>query len=85
LLVEIIVVGLIAYRLWRLLAVDSITERLRPARGWLAEMWGCPWCLGTWISIGVAFLGAWLGYLSNDWLVVGIAAAVITGWLGDTL
>jgi hypothetical protein len=84
-LIEIIVVGLIAYRLWRLLAVDSITERLRPTQGWLGEMWGCPWCLGTWLALGVAFLGSWLGYLSHDWLVVGLGAAVITGWLGDTL
>jgi hypothetical protein len=45
----------------------------------------CQWCLGTWLALGVAFLGSWLGYLSNDWLVVGIAASVLTGWLGDTL
>ena len=87
-LVEIAVVGLVAYRLWRLVARDSLTAPLRerPYRWhWFRELWDCPWCLGFWICLGLAYLGSVLGYVTTDWLVVGVAASVVTGWLGDTL
>jgi hypothetical protein len=76
---EIIVVALVAYRVFRLLGVDTIGDRIRPGWAWLA----CPWCLGTWIALGVAALGAWIGYIASDWLVVGIAAATIVGLIGN--
>lgn len=93
-LVEVVVVGLAAYRLWRLLAVDSITARLRdrlnvhaiaPVRHFLAEMVACPWCLGTWCAVAVGLAAYFAGLTSETpWLVVP-AAAVVCGWLGDHL
>lgn len=51
---------LAAYRLTRLLQKDSFPPA-KAVRDWaedrgglLAEMFECPWCLGMWVSLGVA-------------------------------
>lgn len=67
---DLLILVLGAYRLWMLLAKDTLTQRWRVrflgyddtgARNrWphphkrIAEMVHCPWCLGFWISLGVA-------------------------------
>lgn len=50
--------GLAAYRTWRLVAEDTILDKPR-ARLRLdeSELVTCPWCLGAWIA--VAWWGAW--------------------------
>lgn len=91
-LVEIAVVGLVSYRLWRLLAVDGITQ---PARAWLIDhttlretgWWFdflyCPWCLGAWLTVAVGLTSYFAGLTSETpWLVIP-AAAVVCGWLGE--
>lgn len=70
-----------AYRLWRLLGVDKITEGVRDRffwrfrdRGWATwvdDLVSCPWCLGSWLAIGV-----W-----GVWLVLPYPALVACGML----
>jgi len=83
-----LIIGLAAFRLWRLAARDSIF--IRP-RQWLynrlpeflSEMVDCCWCLGTWIAFGLTTAAYYVEPFVYPWLV-GIAAASVTGWLGKT-
>jgi hypothetical protein len=83
---------LASYRVWRLIALDSITEPIRArfifreGRGWewLSTLVTCPWCSGFWIS-GAASLG-WLlafglplGWLALLWPAVSALVGMI-GW-----
>lgn len=79
----IVVVGLVSYRVWRLLAVDSILERPRqhlfePARHVLE----CAWCSGFWIT-GLVTLVAWQTGLTENPIWVWLASSVIVGFLGE--
>lgn len=63
-----------AYRLWRLAAEDSITDRPRDALvdatpGWVDELVACPWCLGWWISAA-----GWASYQRAPEATVALAA-----------
>ena len=83
-LVEIVVVALVSYRLWRLLAVDKITE---PVRDRMSERvldpWQCPWCLGWWCTVAVGLVAWWVGLVvGSPWLVIP-AAAVLVGFIGE--
>lgn len=69
---------LASYRVWRLIALDQITEPIRNlilwregrAWAWINDMIGCTWCLGFWIS-GSASLAWILTFdLSLWWLVL---------------
>lgn len=86
-LVYTILIGMASYRIWRLIAEDSITEA---PREWVLarmpekidEMVRCSWCLGTWLAFGVTWavdvaVGLRLPVL------VGLAAAVVVGWLAE--
>lgn len=83
-----------SYRIWALMALDTITKKLRlriftEAREdrrvyrWLKLFWKCPWCAGSWITFGIT--------LATDLLVrggvpapvlVAVAAAAGTALLG---
>lgn len=57
-LADVVVAGLAGFRLWRLIAEDTILDgpRLRVwtrLPGKVQELAGCPWCLGFWLSAGV--------------------------------
>ena len=79
--------GVVSYRLWRIVAVDSITEPIRhklfagstvPAVQWLDEMIGCAWCLGFWVNVVLAFA------LADTWqsvAAVALVGSVVTGKL----
>lgn len=87
-LAESLILGAAAYRLWRLIAEDNVSEPLRDfviRRDWTAELVECPWCLGSWLTVAVG-VAAWsLGWIDGSpWLVVP-AAAVVCGALGDWL
>lgn len=84
-IVWVALIGVAAYRLWRLVGEDTITE---PLRARLPESWlhliECPWCLGSWI----AFALTWATDLATPVrspVLVGLAAAVVVGWLGERL
>ncbi len=49
----LVLLGLAAYRTWRLIAEDTITEPVRQRlvrREYVSELVSCPWCLGSWIA-----------------------------------
>ena len=95
-LVEVVIVALVSYRLWRLLAVDDLTERIRHYL-FLAEDEGtgrtrvrsganvlaCPWCAGFWCTVAVGVAAHLAGFTDGTpWLVVP-AASVIVGFIGE--
>ena len=87
-LVEIIVVGLVAYRLWHLLARDSITIPIqrrveRQAHPLVWEWWSCGWCSGTWYAVGVTLSAYFAGLITGSPWLVAPAAAFVVGWLGE--
>lgn len=85
-LVETALVALCSYRLWRLLAVDDLTERVRSrlaAR--VAHVLACPWCAGWWSTVAVGAAAHLAGLTDGTpWLIIP-AASVIVGYLGDNL
>lgn len=77
---EALLLALATYRVWRLLAEDTILDR---PRDWLLSrsavldaMVPCVWCLGTWV--GLAWWGAWQAF-PHGTLVAAGACAVLTG------
>lgn len=78
-----LLIGFASYRLWRLIGQDQITERLREGLdGWVLDLVTCPWCLGTWIAFTVTAIVAAVVGLAYP-VLVGLAAATVTGILGD--
>lgn len=82
-----------SYRVWRLAALDQITEPLRAVlveregrfSGWVLDLVGCAWCLGFWISGAVTLATA--HHLGWDWPVALLtwgAASTGVGLLGKT-
>lgn len=69
---EAILLGLAAFRVWRLLAADTILDWPRNRLVRREEFWEgpdfyrekldrwlhCPWCMGFWVTMG--WWGAWL-------------------------
>lgn len=93
-----LLIGVAAYRLWRLLALDVITM---PIRAWLFNIdpdddtveprfvfalsfLRCPWCLGSWIAAGLTIAAdTVLADGVAEPALVGIAAAAVTGMIGS--
>lgn len=85
-----VALSLAAFRVWRLIGRDSITE---PVRDWigdrfkptskLLELLTCSWCLGTWIALLATFaVHHWLVTLEPHWLLWAVAVAGVVGLLG---
>lgn len=88
-MVEALLIGVASYRLWRLLAVDTITEAPRDwvlvrLPQWVDDMTMCPWCAGSWLAFGVTWLTDTTIGLRMP-VLVGLAAAVVVGWLGSVI
>lgn len=85
-LVETLLMAGAAYRLWRLVGVDDITEwfrdRLWP---WPHKLITCPWCMGSWIAFGVAAVSWWAGWISGPVVLEALTAAAIVGWVGERI
>lgn len=84
------VIALASYRIWALLALDTITKRLRKAiftearserrlYTWLKLFVKCPWCAGFWVTAVVTFV---LRRRVPAWVAVLWAAAAGTALLG---
>jgi hypothetical protein len=90
LIVSTVLIALASARLWRLAALDSITEpihgRLRasthPVVQWIDTLVSCPWCLGFWINTALVWGIWWLAhpYTAIEAFVIMWAASWITGW-----
>lgn len=90
-MIEILIAGLlsgvVSFRLWRLAALDTITEPLRhrlfggstvPAVLWIEQGVACAWCLGFWFNLALAPV------LVDGWLPIASTALVgstVTGLL----
>jgi hypothetical protein len=85
-LVEILVLGLVVYRVWRLIGRDVISEPLRlylERSPRVLDLVDCPWCLGTWLTIIAGLVTTETGLTSTSpWLLIP-AAATIVGFLGN--
>lgn len=82
-------IGLASYRLFRLLVEDEIFMgpvewSLARMPEWFNKMWRCCWCIGTWIAFGVTWATDAVVGLDAPALI-GLAAAVVVGWLGENL
>jgi hypothetical protein len=76
-----IIVGFAVFRLWRLIAVDSLFARLRsglPSRQ-LAFL-QCPWCSGFWLAVVAYFVVDEWG--SNRWVMAAIHIFAVSGLVG---
>lgn len=90
-IVYLVLIALVSYRLWRLAAIDQITEPLRSplirsdsrVAGWALDLIGCPWCLGFWICGAVsAAVGVYADWSLLDALLVWWASSALVGLLG---
>lgn len=92
LLIASVLVGAVSYRVWRIFAVDSITERPRswflartsiPAVRWLMELVLCPYCLGFWVNGAVAaVVTVAYDYTALEFGLIWFAGSTVTGYLG---
>jgi Protein of unknown function (DUF1360) len=92
---EFLLLVLAAFRVWKLLAEDTILDRVRDASMLLAfkargasgkQYWElfltCPWCAGAWITL--AWWGAWQAW-EHTTLVVAtpFALSAVVGLVGS--
>lgn len=90
---EFLILALAAYRVWKLVAEDSI---LLGPRAWvfsrfsrdgkpgrLQEWASCPWCAGFWISLAWA-LAFWADHRAI-WAAVPFALSAVVGLAYSTL
>lgn len=87
-----LVIGLAAFRLYRIAGVDSITEpfhgRLNASRNrvgqWFSELVSCPWCIGFWASVALSAFGWWAGlYTWQEAVPIALAASTVCGVTGS--
>lgn len=80
-----LVLGVAAYRLWRLVGEDAISEPMREKlTGWPLKLVSCPWCLGSWIAFGLTWAtDAAIGLPAP--FLVGLCAATVVGFIGERL
>lgn len=81
----LIVVALAAYRIWRLVGVDTVFRR---PREWVTGKWGqdswatelvtCPWCAGSWITFAVTAVAAQVVTVRIP-VLFALAAATVVG------
>jgi hypothetical protein len=80
-----LLIALATHRLWRLAALDYITDglrdRLAPEETKRRVLISCPWCLGTWLTAAVWAITWAATPLEVPWLVLA-AATSLTGLLG---
>lgn len=90
-LVWALVIGLAAFRIYRIAGVDQITEpfhgRLNASRHpvgmWLSDLVSCPWCIGWWASLALAALGWIVGLFTwQEAIPIALAASAVCGITG---
>jgi hypothetical protein len=89
-----VVIAFASYRLWALIALDTITKPFRKRLfneiraekelfKWMKLWLMCPWCAGSWITAGVTAVADLVieGGIASP-VLVGVAAAAGTALLG---
>lgn len=83
-----ILVGVAAFRAWRILATDSITEPIRHwafqrtsrVWRWIVDLFMCPWCIGFWYSAAGSGLLLYVGVIRPwEFLLVWLVASAVCG------
>lgn len=93
LILTTLLIGVAAYRVWRIAARDQITEPLRhpivarsdrPVWGWWWDLIDCPWCLGFWVTgVLTVVVDVWVLPLNTaEGGLVWFAASTVCGLLG---
>lgn len=91
-LVWVVVIGLAAFRLYRIAGVDSITEPIHgrlnasehPVGRWFSDLVGCPWCIGWWASLALSALGWWAALFTwQEAIPIALAASTVCGITGS--
>lgn len=76
-----VLIALTAYRIWRLVALDAVTDSLRlrfvPPASKRELFLECPWCLGTWLAAVVWGVTWAFVPLVAPGLVLGAATALV--------
>jgi hypothetical protein len=91
LLVASVLIGAAAYRAWRIIALDQITDPIRvwlirrEGRFWefVGDLIGCVFCLGFWMAGIGAILVSFGRWSVIETVVVWAAASAVAGLLGE--
>lgn len=81
----LVLLALAAFRTWKLIGHDDLTEPLRKKlSGKTLELVECPWCLGSWVAL--AWSLAWaLAPDATTYAAVPLAVAALVGLIGQTV
>lgn len=94
---DLVLLGLAAFRTWKLIGDDTILDRPRKwsmlmafriggpkAKDYWETLIECPWCAGFWISL--AWWGAWQLWSHGTLVAAGaMAISAIVGLLGHLI
>lgn len=83
----LVLLGLAAFRTWKLLAEDTIFDRPRArlltGHAGLDQFVSCPWCLGTWLA--AVWWGCWQLWPHPTLVAAGLIAVVTLASLTATV
>lgn len=82
-----VLMALFAYRVYRLVGLDTITQPLRDRwepDGKLGDFVTCPWCAGFWISVATVSIVAQVVVVQLPVLQAGAVSCVV-GLVGGNL
>ena len=87
-IVEVVVVALVAFRLYVMADRDKIFEVPRTwvedhAPGWLVYQIHCPWCIGWWACGIVTALVTLAHWTTTPWPVLWVASSALVGLIGE--
>ncbi len=77
----LVLLGLAAYRTWRLIAEDTIAEPVRQRlirREKVSELVSCPWCLGLYVSLVMYAFWLW----QPEWTLAVSVPLAISAFVG---
>ncbi len=82
--VQVAITALAAYRLWRLIGRDSISEGFRGRLPERVRSWvECHWCGGSWVTFGVVIVVFAVGWPALWSVLLALAAAALVGLVGE--
>lgn len=83
-LVQVVIAALAAYRLWRLIGRDTISDGVRGRLPEKPRHWvECPWCGGSWVTFGVAVAVFTVGWATLWPFLFALAVATLVGLVGE--